>query len=84
MLMEPLFRSPFREGLYRVWRRRPGCEAEEFHISETLSNGAVTAWRVLRERLHSEAQKLSVVRHLEQWAVCTPLSVHVFVTLATQ
>jgi hypothetical protein len=44
----------------------------------------VTVWRVLRKRLHLKAYKLSIVHHLEQWIVCTLLSVNIIVTLATQ
>jgi hypothetical protein len=36
----------------------------------------LTVWRVLRKRLHLKKCKLAIV--------CTPLSVNVFVTLATQ
>jgi hypothetical protein len=44
----------------------------------------VTVWRVLRKLLHLKADKLSVAQYVERWIVCTPLSVNVFVTLATQ
>jgi hypothetical protein len=39
----------------------------------------VALWRVLRKLLH----KLSIIQNLERWIVCTPLSVNVFLTLAT-
>jgi hypothetical protein len=40
----------------------------------------VTVLRELRKCLHLEAYKLSIV---QRWIVCTPLSVNVFLTLAT-
>jgi hypothetical protein len=40
----------------------------------------VTVSRVLRKRLHLKAHKLSTIHQLEQWIVCTPLSVNMFVT----
>jgi hypothetical protein len=51
-----------------------------------LYNGIpnVTVWRVLRKRLHSKKYKLCIVRGVQRWLVCTPLSVNVFLTLATQ
>jgi hypothetical protein len=39
---------------------------------------------VYATRLHLKACKLYIIQRLERWAVCTPLSVNVFVTLATQ
>jgi hypothetical protein len=40
--------------------------------------------RVLRKLLYLKAYKLSVVEDVERLIVCTPLSINVFVTLATQ
>jgi hypothetical protein len=42
---------------------------------------------VLRKRLHLTAYRLFIIQcfeGVERWVVCTPLSVNVFVTLATQ
>jgi hypothetical protein len=36
----------------------------------------VSVWRVLRKRLHLKVYKLSIVQHLKQWIVCTPLRVN--------
>jgi hypothetical protein len=41
----------------------------------------ITVWRVLRKRLHLKAYKLSIIHR--SWIVCTPISVNVFVLLAT-
>jgi hypothetical protein len=51
-----------------------------------LCNGIpnVTEWRVLRKRSHLQAHKLSIVQDVDRWIVCTPFSVNVFVTFATQ
>jgi hypothetical protein len=48
-------------------------------FQKELYNGIpnITVRRVLRKRLH-------FIQHLEQWIVCMPLSVNVFVTLTTQ
>jgi hypothetical protein len=50
-----------------------------------LYNGVpnVTAWLVLRKRLHLKLYKLSVVEGVEWWIVCTTLSINVFVTLTS-
>jgi hypothetical protein len=55
-------------------------------FQKELHNGIpnVGVWRVLRKRLHLKAYKLSIVQGVEQWTVCTPLSVNIFITLATQ
>jgi hypothetical protein len=39
---------------------------------------------MLRKGLHLNAYNLYIVQHLEQWIVCTPLSVKFFVALVTQ
>jgi hypothetical protein len=39
--------------------------------------------QILLKRLHFKVYKLSTVQHLEGWIVDMPLSVNVFVTLAT-
>jgi hypothetical protein len=54
-------------------------------FQKQLCNGIpnVTELRVLRKRLYLKAYNLSIVEHLEQ-TVFMPLSVTVFVTLATQ
>jgi hypothetical protein len=44
----------------------------------------VTVWRVLRKRLHLNSYKLYIVQVVERWIVFMPLSMNVFVTLATQ
>jgi hypothetical protein len=44
----------------------------------------VTVWRVLRKLLHLKAYKLSIVQHHGWLMVCMPLSLNVFITLATQ
>jgi hypothetical protein len=51
-----------------------------------LNNGIanVTLWRVVGKRLYLMAYKLSNVQGFQRWIVCTPLSVNVLVTLATQ
>jgi hypothetical protein len=55
-------------------------------FQEELYNGIpdVTLWRVLRKRLHLKEYKIYIVQSVEQRIVCTPLSVNVFVTLATE
>jgi hypothetical protein len=37
-----------------------------------------------KKSLHLKAYKLSIIQDVERWMVCTPLSVKVFITLATQ
>jgi hypothetical protein len=48
-------------------------------------------YRVFEEELYiriphyiPKAYKLSIIQGVERWIVCTPLSVNVFVTFATQ
>jgi hypothetical protein len=56
-------------------------------FQKELYNGIPEApvWRVLRKPLHLKAYKLSTVQGVEERSlVCTPLSVNVFVALATQ
>jgi hypothetical protein len=55
-------------------------------FQKELYNGIanVTVWRVLRKRLHLKAYKLSIMQDVVQWVVCTPLSINVFVKIATQ
>jgi hypothetical protein len=59
---------------------KAGCFKKSFAV--VIPNVAV--WRVLQKRLHLKAYKLSIVQGVERNIVCTPLSVNVFVTLATQ
>jgi hypothetical protein len=51
-----------------------------------LYNGVpkVAVWRVLRKPLNLKAYKLSISQDVEQWIICTPFSVKVFVPLARQ
>jgi hypothetical protein len=44
----------------------------------------VSVWLVLQKRLYLKAYKLSIVENLERRIVCTPVSINVFVTPATQ
>jgi hypothetical protein len=55
-------------------------------FQKELYNGIpnVTEWRVLLKRLHLNSYKLSILQGVQRWIVCTPLSVNVLVTLATQ
>jgi hypothetical protein len=55
-------------------------------FQKELYNGTPNdiVWRVLRKPLHFKAYKLFTVKYLELWIICTPLSVNIFVTLATQ
>jgi hypothetical protein len=50
-----------------------------------LYNGIpnVAVWQVLRKRLHFKPYKLSIIKGVEQWTDCTPLSRNVFVTRHT-
>jgi hypothetical protein len=44
----------------------------------------VTVWRMLRKCLHLKAYKLSNFQGDVRWIACTPVSVNIFVTPATQ
>jgi hypothetical protein len=55
-------------------------------FKKELHNGIpnVTVWQVLRKHLYLKTYKLPIVEGVQQWIVCTPLSVNIFVTLAKQ
>jgi hypothetical protein len=65
MLLNIVYRrKTHTPNMYMVFRK-------EFYNG--ISN--VNVWRVLRRRLHLKAYKLSIVKHLERFLICTPLSV---------
>jgi hypothetical protein len=74
-----LLRCSFHEA-------NPACVYIIHGVSKEFYNGIpnITVWRVLRKRLTLKAYKLLIVQCLERLIVYTPLSVNVFVTLATQ
>jgi hypothetical protein len=53
-------------------------------VTEMSTRGRKIMFLGSRARPVHKAYKLSFIEDVERWIVCTPLSVNVFVTLATQ